>query len=335
MRVEPFESGHAQRAAKLLAASHQQLNDERPGYWGRFAQEEVAELLVGTMPNEGAVVAIADDEVVGFLAATIVYGRASDAGGWLPAAALGGAREARVRLVHHAVSGGNERAAYRAMYAAVAGGLVENGCFSHEVVTIARQPVLQAWFELGFGIGQVQGLRTTEPAGVASVTGVRQATADDDADRLAELAVELFLFHAQSPMLSPSFVDRRSAAAALRSSVANDRSAVWIAEHDGEIVGFMELGPEARAESTVRLGIAIVTAGARGAGTGSAIFHAAMRWAREQGYDHCLVGWNSSNPASDAFWRALGFAPAYYELRRRLDERIAWAGSSPHRSELK
>jgi hypothetical protein len=50
--------------------------------------------------------------------------------------------------------------------------------------------------------------------------------------------------------------------------------------------------------------------------------------AATSGAQHCAVGWDSANPLSDPFYRARGFTPARYELRRIIDARIAWANDN-------
>jgi ribosomal protein S18 acetylase RimI-like enzyme len=60
-----------------------------------------------------------------------------------------------------------------------------------------------------------------------------------------------------------------------------------------------------------------------------------VRWAADRGYRYCTVGWTSSNPISDAFYRSRGFTPIRYRLHRRIDPRVAWANEGPDDSSFR
>ena len=49
------------------------------------------------------------------------------------------------------------------------------------------------------------------------------------------------------------------------------------------------------------------------------------KWAREQGYEHMALHFAAPNLQGARFWLSSGFVPVEYGLRRRVDERIAWA----------
>jgi GNAT superfamily N-acetyltransferase len=78
-------------------------------------------------------------------------------------------------------------------------------------------------------------------------------------------------------------------------------------------------------EKTVYLFQGIVMPDARTGGVGSAILSQGVSWAREQGYEHVALHFATANLSGAKFWQSRGFAPVEYGMRRRVDERIAWA----------
>jgi hypothetical protein len=50
-----------------------------------------------------------------------------------------------------------------------------------------------------------------------------------------------------------------------------------------------------------------------------------VEWAREQGYEHVALHFASANLPGAKFWQSSGFRPVEHGMRRRVDERIAWA----------
>jgi len=67
-----------------------------------------------------------------------------------------------------------------------------------------------------------------------------------------------------------------------------------------------------------------VLALALGLGVGAALFARTMAWAREAGYDDCMVHFLTASRAAP-FWRGLGFQPVSEWMRRLVDERAIWA----------
>ena len=76
---------------------------------------------------------------------------------------------------------------------------------------------------------------------------------------------------------------------------------------------------------TIYLFQGIVTSDARAGGVGTAILSNGAEWAREQGYEHIDAALRAANLQGARFWQSSGFVPVEYGLRRRVDERIAWA----------
>ena len=69
----------------------------------------------------------------------------------------------------------------------------------------------------------------------------------------------------------------------------------------------------------------IVTQDARAGGVGSAILAKGVEWAREQGYENIALHYATANVPGAKFWQSSNFKPIDVGLRRRVDDRIAWA----------
>jgi GNAT superfamily N-acetyltransferase len=110
-----------------------------------------------------------------------------------------------------------------------------------------------------------------------------------------------------------------------------DANAHWIGYDGGKPLGmntFMPpffLSPMTVPDKTIYLFLGVVTGEARMGGVGSAILSQGVTWAREKGYKHIALHFATPNLSGAKFWQSSGFAPVEYGMRRRVDERIAWA----------
>jgi GNAT superfamily N-acetyltransferase len=108
-------------------------------------------------------------------------------------------------------------------------------------------------------------------------------------------------------------------------------NAHWVAYENGKAVGmntFMPPGwldPMTVPDKTIYLFQGIVTEDARAGGVGTAILSRGAAWAREQGFDYIALHFATPNVSGARFWQSSGFKPVEYGMRRRIDERIAWA----------
>jgi GNAT superfamily N-acetyltransferase len=77
-------------------------------------------------------------------------------------------------------------------------------------------------------------------------------------------------------------------------------------------------------QRSIYLFIVYIAADERGAGVGRALLEHTMAWARDLGYDHCLLHYLTAT-AANRFWRGQGFRPTHCWLCRIIDERAIWA----------
>ena len=68
---------------------------------------------------------------------------------------------------------------------------------------------------------------------------------------------------------------------------ASDGAALWVAEHEGKVVG--AIGMTGEGGGVVRLRWFLVAPESRGAGIGGRLLHAALDWARGQGYERVVL----------------------------------------------
>ena len=144
---------------------------------------------------------------------------------------------------------------------------------------------------------------------------------------------ELTLYHARAPIFNPYIRESDQAAHDFQKNLLGEpaANAHWIAYDDGRAVGmntFMQpffLNAPTIPEKTIYLFQGIVTQDARFGGVGTAILSKGVEWAREQGYEHIALHFASANLQGAKFWQSSGFRPIEHSMRRRIDERIAWA----------
>ena len=103
---------------------------------------------------------------------------------------------------------------------------------------------------------------------------------------------------------------------------ALDANALFVAEQDGELVGFVSAWPDGRVG---RIGDLYVAAGARRGGTGKALVETVIENLRARGATHLLL---NANLAALTFYERLGFREESRNLVLALAARAAGGGPS-------
>jgi ribosomal protein S18 acetylase RimI-like enzyme len=143
---------------------------------------------------------------------------------------------------------------------------------------------------------------------------IRRAT-EDDLPGMLRLWREMMDFHAHwdarfRPKPSPEA--ERAWTKYLREDIwASDKWCVFVAEDDGRLVGqiageLREPAPVFEPQTYGYVTDIVVDPDARRRDIGKALFHALEEWFRERGAAHLQLQVLVSNPASQAFWRAMG-----------------------------
>jgi hypothetical protein len=271
LSFEPFSDRYLDAAAELLAARHARQRGARPLLSARFENPSEARAEVEALwqvDDTPGVVAIADGRVVGYL---IGVRRSDEVWGpnvWIEAAG-------------HAVE---EAEVGRDLYGAVAGEWVEAGRTRHYAMLPASdEPLVEAWFRLGFGQQHALGIRAPEDGAGASPPAVIVRDAEEsDVDALVGLAPALAEHQLGSPVFSgrpPSDTDEEIRAEIVK-DLADSSIGNLVAEVDGAVVGNFVVVPVehsamhvslARPDGAAFLAWAATLPATRGSGTGLAL----------------------------------------------------------------
>ena len=146
---------------------------------------------------------------------------------------------------------------------------------------------------------------------------IRHATNDDRGElrRLWEL------WQSETVDLPP-WADNRWTANESEFDRALDANALFVAEEDGELVGFVSSWPDGR---VARIGDLYVAAGARRGGAGKALVEAVIENLRAGGATHLLL---NANLGALVFYERLGFREESRNLVLALEARDVDGGSS-------
>ena len=145
-------------------------------------------------------------------------------------------------------------------------------------------------------------------------TSIRRATVEDAAV-LAELGTATFVEtfgHLYSPADLQAFLDESHTPAAYAKVLANPDYALWIAERDGQAIGYAQAGPCGLPHAEVQPGDGelkrlYVRAGIQGGGTGRALMDAAMAWLLRDGPRALWISVWSENLGAQRFYARYGF----------------------------
>lgn len=315
--IVPFTEVHLRPAAALLAARHAAHLVAEPLLDPRYADPRGAlEAVTAAWQVEGAsgAVALAGDKVVGYLLGAPKADPVWGPNVWVDSAGV-------------AVT---EAELARDLYAVAATDWVAQGRTAHYAVIPAHdQPLLDAWFRLGFGQQHAHAVREVPTAPCPPVPGVtvRPATAAD-IDRLAELEQVLPAHQALAPVFSPGHQPTfDEARAEWVESLEDVRFVNLVAEVAGAVVGVAvgcSLMVSAANSWLIRpphagfLGFAAVDPEARGHGVGRALGESVLGWSAEAGFTSVVADWRVTNLLASRAWPRLGFRPSFVRVHRLL-----------------
>ncbi|HET7219071.1 MAG TPA: GNAT family N-acetyltransferase [Vicinamibacterales bacterium] len=154
---------------------------------------------------------------------------------------------------------------------------------------------------------------------------VRRAQARDAAT-LGSLGAALMHLHfAFDPQrfLSPGEHADRGYASFLRAQLDNEDAAIFVAEIDERIIGYVFAGLEPRSWKELRgpagfIHDIVVEERARGSGAGRALVDAAIAWLRDRGAPRVLLCTAEQNQGAQRLFERLGFRRTMIEMTREL-----------------
>jgi GNAT superfamily N-acetyltransferase len=331
--VAPFDQHqHLDTAAALLADRHRRDRERDPRLPAAFVMPDACRPVIEqTFTSIGWRGVIAHDggEPVGFM---IMVPQLFPPTHFL--ASFFPPRSAAANYQQHATKDGMTYDVYREMYAVLADHFVSGGYFDH-LVSVAPSDAggAEAWASLGFARNAVAAMRGVGPTDKPQAKVELHQASAEDAEVIFRLNEELTLHHAKSPIFWPYLHETEESSHDMQRGLLGDpqANAHWVAYEGGKAVGmntFMPpafLSPLQVPPKTVYLYQGIVTSDARTGGVGTAILSRGAEWAREQGYEHMALHFAAPNLQGARFWLSSGFVPIEYGLRRRVDDRIAWA----------
>jgi ribosomal protein S18 acetylase RimI-like enzyme len=317
LEVVAFGDAHLEDASRLLAARQRRWRGTAPLLQERFEDPAAAgEELLATWRADGATgsVAFRDGRLVGYL-----VGAPREAAVW--------GHNVWVELAGHAVE---EPEDARDLYAAAAERWVEEGRTRHYALVPADERLVDAWFRLGFGQQQAQGIRAVLAPTQGHVPAGFQIRTPTTDDLEALIAVDLALPRHQ--VTSPIFSSRPlptedEVRAEWARTLAGDEEDVLIGCLEGKPVAcwsvcaaelsssFRPLGRPAKA---CYLAFASTVPEARGSGIGVALTDASLVRAADAGYEAMVTDWRVTNLLASRFWPRRGFRTAFLRLYRSI-----------------
>lgn len=323
MRAEivPFTEAHLNAAGRLLAERHRRHRETSPLLSPRFEDAAVAEAEVAEVfesDDASGAVAVRHGEVVAYL-----LGAPKPSPMWGP--------NVWVESAGQATGPTNEDAELmRDVYALAATRWVEERRTAHYVLVPAYdEPLVRAWFRLGFGQQHAHAVRDValEPRPLAPGLILR-APRREEIPVLARLEVALPEHQGRAPVFSAGAVGTLEEAVAEWEEDWDDPTYhVVVAEVGGAVVGSAvgcavtvsntNLGLT-RPDNAGFLGFAAVLPEARGHGAGRALGEEVIAWAASVGYDSITTDWRQTNLLSSRTWPALGFEETFLRLHRTV-----------------
>ncbi|HEX8028779.1 MAG TPA: GNAT family N-acetyltransferase [Vicinamibacterales bacterium] len=164
-------------------------------------------------------------------------------------------------------------------------------------------------------------------SGLPSDVVIRRATSRD-APALGELGASLMRLHFAFDQLR--FMDpgvNRDAEAGyadfLGSQLADDAAIVYVAERQGQVVGYVYAAIEPLSWKELRdecgfIHDLLVTEAVRRSGVGESLLDAAIEWLREQGMPRVVLGTAAENDGARRLFERRGFRPTMVEMTMEL-----------------
>ena len=158
----------------------------------------------------------------------------------------------------------------------------------------------------------------------SSIT-IRRATRDDlpVLGRLGALLLRTHYGFDERRFMAPGRDPESGYAAFLGSQLRDDEVVVFVAEREGEVVGYVYAGLEPRSWKELReasgfIHDVVVVEHGRRAGAARALVDAAAEWLRDRGAPRVMLWTAERNEAAQRLFAALGFRRTMIEMTKEL-----------------
>lgn len=313
--LSQLSENHIEDAAKLVGLRYQALCRKERHLPPRYAHVDILAPLLENILKAGGqgVAAYRGGRLVGFLTA------------WNMNSFRGLKSTYSPEWAHAAVKGDRQRI-YQAMYGYISALWVADRYIAHYISLFPHDSnLINTWHWLGFGMISVDGIRGLDPLPDSNWRGSIYRAGIQDIEAVLALSEGLSQYMRQSPIFLLSHQRDRSY---YQEWLQNPEKVVWLADHLGEPVAFLQAGPAdtdvctiIQDMQTTSIYAAFTQEAARGTGISSALLAQAVDFAKESGYSRCAVSFEPMNTAATRFWFK-HFSPACYSLFRHIDERI-------------
>jgi GNAT superfamily N-acetyltransferase len=315
IEIEPMREEHVQPSIELWTTQYRNARNtvrELPEKW--ITDLTAIRLFLEEHAEKGkGIVAKTDGDVIGYM----VYDR-------FP---FHGADTVYCPIMGHASFESGRAKIYQEMYRSLSDIWVRDAVLDHIVTFFSLDVQLkQVLFNLGFGLYVVDAYRSVDPIDSNGSVSIMEASPNDVED-VMRLGDESRSYYREPPLFLVRDEEKREY---YEDFISNREAAVFIAELDGKIVGFMSVKKN-RGDDVITLadkgtGIidelgAYIQPSCRGHGIGAHLLNHVLEWCREQRIDYIHVDYESANLYASGFWPK-HFTSTMYSVRRRVNPDI-------------
>jgi len=312
--IEPFREEHIEPSIYLWTSQYKTAKKFHtiPDNWGADSTS-IREYLEEHAKTGKGIVAKTNGEIVGYM----VYDKFPFHGAEIIYSSIVG---------HSSVESGKEKI-YQKMYKYLSDIWVKNNVLDHIITFFSHEIQLkEALFNLGFGLYAVDLYRSVNPIDHVDSVSIQQASLDD-ADDIMRLGEEFGSYCLEAPLF---FVRDNKKRQYYEDYLRDKDSAVFLAKHDGDIVGFMSIRKNCKDDiftladkNTGRIDMlgAYIQPFYRSQGIGVSLLSCVLQWCYEMGIDFVHVDYESANLYASGFWPT-HFVSTMFSVKRRVNPDI-------------
>ena len=285
-----------------------------PGKYGEA--ETVIDRLTWICSEYHGVVALEEERLIGFMIGMVIPEfKCSNKGVYVP------------EWGHGAIVEG-QKYIYDKMYTHLADKWADEGCVSTAISILANEKEkIDQWFWNCFGMFVVDGARRLEliPHKNNPDITIRHADENDIED-----LIPLLKEHDEYMRGATTFLDHESGdeKERIKNSLTEEGRTVWLAIHNGEIIGMMNSQVNSDDACTIVQDVGTVSILTthvkkqyKGFGVGKQMVNEVINWGVENGYERCSVDFESANMEARRFWTK-HFDVVCCSLIRYIDDRL-------------